>query len=193
MQDYSFHIQKAGYDQNKWNIIEIKLFNMKDEIWPEYTFHISVRDSWLFNAEPSLDYRFRWYVTETKRDASDIVLKLRVSTEAIIWVLQNYTRFWPEAAITLSTANSMQKDITVSIKSVDAEESNDKDDMVKAAMEIKVHGKASATMLQRNLNRWFAQASRIMDMIEDAGLVWPLEWSKPREIFHEKLDEYING
>jgi len=43
--------------------------------------------------------------------------------------------------------------------------------------------KASATLLQRKLNVWFARASRILDIIEERGIIWPANWAKPRDIF----------
>ncbi len=43
--------------------------------------------------------------------------------------------------------------------------------------------KASATLLQRKLNVWFARAARIMDELEERGIVWPQEWAKPRDIY----------
>lgn len=43
--------------------------------------------------------------------------------------------------------------------------------------------KASATLLQRRLNVWFARAARIMDALEERGIVWPQQWAKAREIF----------
>ena len=43
--------------------------------------------------------------------------------------------------------------------------------------------KASATLLQRKLNVWFARAARIMDQLEERGIVWPQEWAKARDIF----------
>ncbi len=43
--------------------------------------------------------------------------------------------------------------------------------------------KASATLLQRKLNIGFARAARIMDQLEERGIVWPQEWAKAREVF----------
>ena len=43
--------------------------------------------------------------------------------------------------------------------------------------------KASATLLQRKLNVGFARAARIMDALEDRGIIWPQQWAKAREIF----------
>lgn len=43
--------------------------------------------------------------------------------------------------------------------------------------------KASATMLQRKLNIWFARAARIIDVLEERWIIGPQEWAKPREIY----------
>jgi len=43
--------------------------------------------------------------------------------------------------------------------------------------------KASATLLQRKLNIGFARAARIMDELEERGVIWPQEWAKARDIF----------
>jgi S-DNA-T family DNA segregation ATPase FtsK/SpoIIIE len=42
--------------------------------------------------------------------------------------------------------------------------------------------KASATMLQRKLGIGFPRAAKIIDILEDRGLVGPQEGAKPREI-----------
>lgn len=47
---------------------------------------------------------------------------------------------------------------------------------------ITTEKKASTTMLQRKLSIWFARAGRLMDTLEQRGIVWPQEWSKSREI-----------
>ncbi len=43
--------------------------------------------------------------------------------------------------------------------------------------------KASATLLQRKLNVWFARAARIMDALEERWIVWPQQWAKARDIY----------
>jgi len=43
--------------------------------------------------------------------------------------------------------------------------------------------KASATMLQRKLGVGFARAARIMDILEEQGIIGPQEGAKPREIY----------
>ncbi len=59
----------------------------------------------------------------------------------------------------------------------------DDDELIKQSIEIiqQTH-KASITLLQRRLKVWFARAARLMDQLEEKWIVWPQEWSKPREI-----------
>jgi len=57
------------------------------------------------------------------------------------------------------------------------------DELIKQSIEIiqQTH-KASITLLQRRLKIWFARAARLMDQLEEQWVVWPQEWSKPRDI-----------
>ena len=60
---------------------------------------------------------------------------------------------------------------------------NDEDLINQAIQVIAETRKASATLLQRKLNVWFARAARIMDVLEERGIIWPQEGAKPRDIF----------
>lgn len=60
----------------------------------------------------------------------------------------------------------------------------DDEELVAQATEIiRQTRKASATLLQRKLGVGFARAARIMDILEERGVVWPQEWAKPRDIY----------
>jgi S-DNA-T family DNA segregation ATPase FtsK/SpoIIIE len=48
-------------------------------------------------------------------------------------------------------------------------------------------GKASASLLQRRLKVGYARAARILDEMEEAGIVGPADGAKPREVFTEHL------
>lgn len=48
-------------------------------------------------------------------------------------------------------------------------------------------GKASASLLQRRLKVGYARAARLLDELEEAGIVGPAEGAKPREVFVEHL------
>jgi len=60
---------------------------------------------------------------------------------------------------------------------------SDEELIEKAIQVISQTRKASATLLQRKLNIWFARAARIMDELEDRWIIWPQDWARAREIF----------
>ena len=65
----------------------------------------------------------------------------------------------------------------------DEEEEEEKDPMFEKAVElILLTGQASASYLQRRLRLGYARAARVLDQIEQEGIVGPSEGSKPREI-----------
>ncbi len=62
-------------------------------------------------------------------------------------------------------------------------ESSDGDEMLPAAVDVILEtGQASVSMLQRRLKLGYARAARIMDEMEERGLVGPFEGSKPRQL-----------
>ena len=67
--------------------------------------------------------------------------------------------------------------------------SGDEDEMLMDAIEIVVDcGQASVSMLQRRLKLGYARAARIVDQMEERGIVGPFEGSKPRQILISKDD-----
>jgi S-DNA-T family DNA segregation ATPase FtsK/SpoIIIE len=62
-------------------------------------------------------------------------------------------------------------------------EVGERDDMFFDAVRTVVNeGKCSITLIQRRLQLGYARAARIVDMMEQEGIVSPGEGSKPREI-----------
>jgi S-DNA-T family DNA segregation ATPase FtsK/SpoIIIE len=53
------------------------------------------------------------------------------------------------------------------------------------------YDKASASLLQRRLSVGYARAARILDQLEDAGIIGPAEGSKPRDVLIKNPDEYL--
>jgi len=51
--------------------------------------------------------------------------------------------------------------------------------------------RASASLLQRRLKVGYARAARILDQLEQAGVVGPAEGSKPREVLIKDAEEYL--
>lgn len=53
------------------------------------------------------------------------------------------------------------------------------------------HDKASASLLQRRLSVGYARAARLLDELEERGMVSEKEGSKPRDVYVEAVREYI--
>ncbi len=66
--------------------------------------------------------------------------------------------------------------------------SDDRDALFNDAKRIVIEsGKASASLLQRRMRVGYARAARILDELEEAGIVGPADGAKPREVFTEHL------
>jgi S-DNA-T family DNA segregation ATPase FtsK/SpoIIIE len=70
----------------------------------------------------------------------------------------------------------------------------DKDDLLEEAVKLVVEaGRASTSLLQRRLGIGYPRASRLMDQLEEEGVIGPSEGSRPREVFWKEEpaeDEY---
>ena len=61
------------------------------------------------------------------------------------------------------------------------------DELIDAAAEVVVEtGQASVSMLQRRLKLGYARAARLVDQLEEKGIVGPFEGSKPRQLLVTK-------
>lgn len=61
---------------------------------------------------------------------------------------------------------------------------SDEDDLYEEAVEeVKRAGKASASLLQRRLRIGYARAARLLDILEDKGIIGPGDGAKPREVY----------
>ncbi len=67
------------------------------------------------------------------------------------------------------------------------EQSNDYDELLTQAVDVIFDtGQASVSMLQRRLRLGYARAARLIDQMEELGVVGPFEGSKPRQILITK-------
>ncbi|MBI2074631.1 MAG: DNA translocase FtsK [Candidatus Levybacteria bacterium] len=55
------------------------------------------------------------------------------------------------------------------------------------------HDRASASLLQRRLSVGYARAARILDQLEEQGIIGHGEGSKPRDVLVKNAEEFING
>ncbi len=61
---------------------------------------------------------------------------------------------------------------------------SDEDDLFEEAKdEVMRAGKASASLLQRRLRVGYARAARLLDILEDRGIIGPGDGAKPREVY----------
>ena len=62
-----------------------------------------------------------------------------------------------------------------------------------AARLVVLHQQGSASLLQRRLKVGYSRAARLVDMLEEAGIVAPSEGSKAREVLvnDDGLDEIL--
>ena len=66
---------------------------------------------------------------------------------------------------------------------------NDEDEMLFDAIDVVVRsGQASTSMLQRHLKLGYSRAARIIDQMEERGIIGPFEGSKPRRLLISKED-----
>jgi S-DNA-T family DNA segregation ATPase FtsK/SpoIIIE len=76
------------------------------------------------------------------------------------------------------------KVVSQKVQGIPDSTNGDIDPMCDQAIEvIKENRKASASLLQRRLKIGYARAARILDDLEDQGLIGPANGAKPREIF----------
>ncbi|MBI4099572.1 DNA translocase FtsK [Candidatus Microgenomates bacterium] len=70
--------------------------------------------------------------------------------------------------------------------------SNGGDPLIDEAIRIVCqYDRASASLLQRKLSIGYARAARILDTLEEIGIVGPGEGSKPRDVLVRNADEYF--
>ena len=85
-----------------------------------------------------------------------------------------------EISLTNNDSNSL---INVDLENADGSE-NDNDDLYEEAREVVIKaGKASASYLQRKLRVGYARAARLLDMLEERGVIGPGEGAKQREVY----------
>ena len=94
--------------------------------------------------------------------------------------------FWKESVGELTATVSRPWDSIMS--------EGESDPMLEEAIDIVLDaGRASTTHLQRRLGIGYPRAARLMDQLEEEGIIGPAEGSHPREVLITRQDEYDDG
>jgi S-DNA-T family DNA segregation ATPase FtsK/SpoIIIE len=68
------------------------------------------------------------------------------------------------------------------------------DDMYRDAVRVVVDsGKASASLLQRRLRVGYARAARLIEQMEEQGIIGPADGARPRDVLISSVDEVFGG
>jgi len=68
------------------------------------------------------------------------------------------------------------------------------DDMFKDAVRVVIDsGKASASLLQRRLRVGYARAARLVEEMEEQGIIGPADGARPRDVLVSSLDDVFGA
>lgn len=68
------------------------------------------------------------------------------------------------------------------------------DDMFREAVQVAIDNhKASTSLLQRRLRIGYGRAARMMEMMEEQGIIGPADGSRPREVLVSSMDSVFNS
>lgn len=91
------------------------------------------------------------------------------------------------------SVGSISADKSIFESSLEDEDSTDDDEMYEEARACVIEaGKASTSYLQRKLKLGYARAARLMDKLEERGVISPGDGAKPREVL-EKIERTESG
>lgn len=73
---------------------------------------------------------------------------------------------------------------------IDGDDGEEDDELYEDAREVVIAaGKASTSYLQRKLNVGYARAARLIDILEERGVVGPGSGAKPREVYEKPIEQ----
>lgn len=110
--------------------------------------------------------------------------------KVVKYLIDQYEDMLPsEIEMGTSPGNDMFKE--QSISDFAGGDGGDDDELYEAAREaVQQAGKASTSYLQRKLKIGYARAARLIDMLEERGVVGPGEGAKPREVYGSNAADF---
>jgi S-DNA-T family DNA segregation ATPase FtsK/SpoIIIE len=108
--------------------------------------------------------------------------------------IHNLVNYWQSAKSTPTQATSDQRqaeEVQAKLPWADIMDKANKDDLLEEAVKLVVEsGRVSTSLLQRRLGIGYPRASRLMDQLEEEGVIGPADGSKPRAVlWHKNRDE----
>jgi DNA segregation ATPase FtsK/SpoIIIE, S-DNA-T family len=109
--------------------------------------------------------------------------------------INNLIKFLKDSGIAPQyTAEVTEMPVKIGGKGVNGGAAGDQDDLFEEAVRtVCQYDRASASLLQRRLKVGYARAARILDELEEAGIVSPGEGAKPRDVLVKNAEEYLQG
>ncbi len=96
-----------------------------------------------------------------------------------------------ESSLNLNSADGEQKD---DILNLDDYSKEDDDELFDEAMRVvREAKKASASLLQRRLAIGYARAARLLDIMEERGIIGPGDGAKPREVYLDGTEQVTDN
>ena len=116
--------------------------------------------------------RVQWVFVETHEVEAVITkLKLTVDPDMLKNMQDDEIVNWKS-----KTAGSI-------LENYQGDQDEDPEIIEKAMLIVKEAKKWSTSLVQRKLWLWYARAAKVLDILEDLGVVWPANGSKPREVY----------
>lgn len=79
--------------------------------------------------------------------------------------------------------NGVSKNAWSIMEGYEWDQDEDPEIIEKAIEVVKQAKKWSTSLIQRKLWLWYARAAKVLDILEELWVVWPSNWSKPREVY----------
>ncbi len=109
--------------------------------------------------------------------------------EVVRYFIQAYKDEAPPHDISLATAGDAPDKNAVFGSMNDGGDGEDDDELYEQARQIVIEAKkASTSYIQRKLRVGYARAARLMDMLEERGVIAPGDGAKPREVMESNVE-----